>query len=710
MALGSILVRLSMNTADFETDAGRAAKVAQRRAKEIDSAFKKAGVAIGVALGAAAVAVGAAVKSAIDQADHLNDINQRLGVSAEALSGWGYAALQTGTDIDALGVGLKKLAKNMADALDPKSEQSRIFKQLGVEITDANGKLRDVESVLPEVADRFKSLDNATLESALAMDLFGKSGTDLLEFLNQGSHGLAKMRERARELGVEVSGDTMRAADEFNDTLGDIKVIANGLALRLADALLPSLQDTAEYLRDGAIQGGEFGGIFEFIRDEARATVKDIEIFTKWVRDLGEMVDDAFKPRGGPALERWKQLHQFDNVTGKVTTTQHLGRFSPAYEEASLNFNPGTADLEARLGRAYGGTDGKTSKRKAGKSDAQKWAEDAAKAAKEAADAQARWHGTILDMEATLAGPMAEAQREYERNVAQLNADYAEGHVTLADYARGLDAYAASRDKELEAIKARKTPAEEMLADLADEYRLLGINREEQEKFLALKHASVDAWSEEGQAITDWIEKVQGAREARQLLDGVQDSMGDMLASVLDGSSSVGDAFEDMFDSIKRQAAAFLAEKAIQKLFDWLFGSASGASGGGGFLSGLFGGGRASGGPVSGSRLYEVGEGGKPEMFQQGGRTYLIPGNDGRVIPATAGLTAPAVGDGGGSTYVNVINNSGQPAQTTERMDGLNKIIDVVIGEVDKRIASNGSTGKVIGSRFGLQPVGVARG
>ena len=43
MSLGSIIVRLTMNTADFETDAGRAAKVAEKRAKEIDAAFRKAG-------------------------------------------------------------------------------------------------------------------------------------------------------------------------------------------------------------------------------------------------------------------------------------------------------------------------------------------------------------------------------------------------------------------------------------------------------------------------------------------------------------------------------------------------------------------------------------------------------------------------------------------------------------------------------------------
>ena len=41
---------------------------------------------------------------------------------------------------------------------------------------------------------------------------------------------------------------------------------------------------------------------------------------------------------------------------------------------------------------------------------------------------------------------------------------------------------------------------------------------------------------------------------------------------------------------------------------------------------------RKNGGPVDGSKMYRVGEGGKPEILVQGGRQYLIPGENGRVL------------------------------------------------------------------------------
>ena len=41
---------------------------------------------------------------------------------------------------------------------------------------------------------------------------------------------------------------------------------------------------------------------------------------------------------------------------------------------------------------------------------------------------------------------------------------------------------------------------------------------------------------------------------------------------------------------------------------------------------------RKNGGPIDGSKMYRVGEGGKPEILVQGGRQYLIPGENGRVL------------------------------------------------------------------------------
>ena len=129
--------------------------------------------------------------------------------------------------------------------------------------------------------------------------------------------------------------------------------------------------------------------------------------------------------------------------------------------------------------------------------------------------------------------------------------------------------------------------------------------------------------------------------------------------------------------------------------------AAAGSSGGGGWMAliaAFFGGGRASGGPVSGSRLYEVGEGGKPEIFQQGGKSYLIPGNDGNVIPATSGMSAP---QGGLQVVVNN-NSSAKVSARQERGKGPSgeDLRRLVINIVDESLNGGqlGASGK---ARYG---------
>src|SRR5690606_5896641 len=136
-----------------------------------------------------------------------------VGVSTEVLSAYGFAASQTGTDIETLAKGLKVLAKNTADGLNPTNEYAKVFDALGIKLTDNAGKLRKLGDLLPEIADRFKSMEDGTTKAALAQSLFGRAGLDLTEFLNQGSEGLREFTDRAAELGLVVDAETATAAD-----------------------------------------------------------------------------------------------------------------------------------------------------------------------------------------------------------------------------------------------------------------------------------------------------------------------------------------------------------------------------------------------------------------------------------------------------------------------------------------------------------------
>lgn len=104
-----------------------------------------------------------------------------------------------------------------------------------------------------------------------------------------------------------------------------------------------------------------------------------------------------------------------------------------------------------------------------------------------------------------------------------------------------------------------------------------------------------------------------------------------------------------------------------------------------------YGGAREFGGPVDAGKMYRVGEGGAPEIFQSGGKNFMIPGDGGKVIPNDQ------ISGGGFSQNVQVHNYSGENVQTKTSMDG--KQLEIIVGEISKQISQRrGGVGRALAS------------
>jgi hypothetical protein len=208
----------------------------------------------------AALSLGALVaagKAALDTADKLSKLSQKTGISVESLSLLKPIAEQSGTSLEGLANGLKKLSSAMVEAAGGSKEQVEAFSRLGVSVKDAAGHLRPTEEVLLDLADAFAAMPDGAEKSALAVKLFGKSGVELIPFLNQGRAGIEQLKQKFKELGLEISGDTAKAAEKFNDTLDTVKQALSGIAMKVMEAALPALQKLADGLVALASHGEE---------------------------------------------------------------------------------------------------------------------------------------------------------------------------------------------------------------------------------------------------------------------------------------------------------------------------------------------------------------------------------------------------------------------------------------------------------------------
>ena len=212
------------------------------------AASKVNGVLAGLGAALSLGALVAAGKAAIDTADGLDELAQKTGISVEALSTLQRVAEHEGIAVDVFATALRKLSGAMVEAAGGAKEQSDTFSRLGVSVRDASGQLRPTEDVLLDLAEAFAAMPDGAEKSALAVKLFGKTGTDLIPFLNMGRAGIEQLREKFRELGLEISGSTAAAAAKFNDTLFLVSKALQGIAMKVAEAALPALQKLEDAL------------------------------------------------------------------------------------------------------------------------------------------------------------------------------------------------------------------------------------------------------------------------------------------------------------------------------------------------------------------------------------------------------------------------------------------------------------------------------
>lgn len=97
-------------------------------------------------------------------------------------------------------------------------------------------------------------------------------------------------------------------------------------------------------------------------------------------------------------------------------------------------------------------------------------------------------------------------------------------------------------------------------------------------------------------------------------------------------------------------------------------------------LSSSLAGKRKNGGPVSAGSMYQVGEGGLPEIYQaSNGSQYMIPGDNGKVI-SNKDMTS---GGGSGGVVINIQNYTSGTVDAQTSSSGGQLTVDIVVADFD---------------------------
>ena len=234
---------------------------ASQKMADFGNATTKAGESLrglSMVAGAVDLALAGLTVKAGQTADDLNTMSKVTGISTTELQKYKYSADLLDVSVETIAKSQTKMKKSMLSAQQGSSTMADAFAKLGVSIEDSNGNLRSQDEVFAESIKALGEMANETERDALAMQIFGKSATELNPLIEDNGETFQRVADIFASNGLEVvDQETIDNANRFQDALDTIKatgmVTLSTIGMQLAGYLAPAMEKVAEVL--GKVMG-----------------------------------------------------------------------------------------------------------------------------------------------------------------------------------------------------------------------------------------------------------------------------------------------------------------------------------------------------------------------------------------------------------------------------------------------------------------------
>lgn len=180
------------------------------------------------------------VQQSLATAEAMGVAAQKANMSAESYSALAWAAKMSNVEAGILAAGMRLLGRAMAEG--DATPAGLALAGLGIAAKETNGEMRPTIDVLMDVADAFQSTKDDANKTKVAMELFGRGGVEMVPMLNQGSAAMKAMMTDAEKLGIVISGDFAKSADQINDNLATLSDTVQGSVNKAMTQLAPTIE------------------------------------------------------------------------------------------------------------------------------------------------------------------------------------------------------------------------------------------------------------------------------------------------------------------------------------------------------------------------------------------------------------------------------------------------------------------------------------
>jgi hypothetical protein len=267
-------------------------------------------------LGALGVAGGVGIfagllRDVVKAGEELNGLATTTSLTVEELSRIKDVARESGTAFDQVTGAVIKFQRALDDAREGNAEASLAFRMLGIDATDGSIK---TANGLDLVATRLLQMEDGVLKNNIAMQLFGRTGAELNEFLTD----YATRTERAARISTEMAENNEKLERGWRS---------------LKNSIMDSVEALGQWIARAA------GATFDFFAKN------DLDLVLKRQKELREEIDRLSDPSRLNVYERIYAPDKLARAQAELTSlnakqidlNKQLGIISYSAENADQN-------------------------------------------------------------------------------------------------------------------------------------------------------------------------------------------------------------------------------------------------------------------------------------------------------------------------------------------------------------------------------------
>lgn len=263
--MGKVFVEIGADPSEFR----RALSTINKSIGNLGKRMTMAGAGLTAAGTAITGALAGAASTFAAAGDQIQKMAIRTGISTEALSAMSFIAEQSGTDLATFEKGIRRMQATLLDASQGTKTATDALAGIGLTLGDLEGL--NPEEQFMRIASALANVQDASMRAAMAQEIFGRAGTQLLPMIESGAGGMAALRAEAERLGLIFDQETADKAAVLTDAMNSLKRGMGAIVVQIGGAVAPIFSELALTLSNMA------GGIARFVKengDMVRAVLK----------------------------------------------------------------------------------------------------------------------------------------------------------------------------------------------------------------------------------------------------------------------------------------------------------------------------------------------------------------------------------------------------------------------------------------------------